>query len=85
MTKEKAYEILNLKSSATSNELVEAYREAFNDLNVFITNATTEHQRNLYSNQLVEVKNAFSFLGGTLQDDESECPNSALVRDSPFR
>jgi hypothetical protein len=81
MTKEKAFETLNLKSDATSNEIVAAYREAFNDLNVFISNAPTEHQRNLYSNQLVELNKAFSLLGGTLQEDKSELPNSAPVHD----
>jgi hypothetical protein len=64
MTHEEALSKLELEEGATSSEINTQYQEFYNEFQMRITNAPTEHQRKLYQKKLEELAAAFEVLGG---------------------
>ena len=64
MTKQQALEKLELEEGATASEISAQYQEFYNEFQMRITNAPTEHQRTLYKKKLDELTLAFEILGG---------------------
>ncbi len=64
MTNDEALSKLELEQGATSSEINTQYQEFYNEFQMRITNAPTEHQRKLYQKKLEELAAAFEVLGG---------------------
>ncbi len=64
MTHDEALSKLELEQGATSSEINTQYQEFYNEFQMRITNAPTEHQRKLYQKKLEELAAAFEVLGG---------------------
>lgn len=82
MTKEEALERLELEANATTNEIKTQYNEFYNEFQIRITNAPTDHQRKLYQKKLEELDQAYKVLGGEGQDSDADLPSMHLT-DSP--
>ena len=72
MTNKEAFEKLELEESASQTEIRKQYQEFYNEFQMRITNAPTEHQRKLYQKKLVELTLAFETLGGESVDENIE-------------
>lgn len=79
MTHEKALELLELEEGASSSEVRAAYSELFNELQIRLTNAPTEHQRELYRKRLAEIEEAYIVLGGMTEEEFNELPSISSV------
>jgi hypothetical protein len=79
MTHEKALELLELEEGASAQEIRSAYQELFNELNIRLTNAPTDHQKQLYTRRLQDIEKAYLLLGGMSQDDINELPSISPV------
>jgi hypothetical protein len=79
MTHEKALELLELEEGASAQEIRTAYQELFNELNIRLTNAPTDHQKQLYTRRLQDIEKAYLLLGGISQDDINELPSIEAV------
>jgi formylglycine-generating enzyme required for sulfatase activity len=79
MTHEKALELLELEEGASAQEIRSAYQELFNELNIRLTNAPTDHQKQLYTRRLQDIEKAYLLLGGMSQDDVNELPSISPV------
>jgi formylglycine-generating enzyme required for sulfatase activity len=79
MTHEKALELLELEEGASPQEIRSAYQELFNELNIRLTNAPTDHQKQLYTRRLQDIEKAYLLLGGMSQDDVNELPSISPV------
>ena len=64
MTHNEALSKLEIEEGATSSEINTQYQEFYNEFQMRITNAPTEHQRKLYKKKLEELSEAFKVLGG---------------------
>ncbi|MDX1444940.1 hypothetical protein, partial [Lishizhenia sp.] len=64
MTKEEALERLELEANASRAEITAQYNEFYNEFQIRITNAPTEHQKKLYQKKLDELEKAYQILGG---------------------
>jgi formylglycine-generating enzyme required for sulfatase activity len=76
---DKAYELLDLRKGASSNEIQQAYQHLFNEYQMMLTNAPTDHLRLLYQNRLNEVTEAYKMLGGMTHDELKELPGVSPV------
>ncbi|GAB2607094.1 formylglycine-generating enzyme family protein [Belliella aquatica] len=79
MNEQKALELLDLEPGASTSEIRRAYQEVYNELQIRLTNAPTEHQKELYRKRLAAVEEAYLFLGGESEEDLSELPSMGLV------
>ncbi|MFD2202052.1 formylglycine-generating enzyme family protein [Shivajiella indica] len=79
MTEQKALELLDLEPGASSSEIRRAYQEIYNELQIRLTNAPTEHQKELNRKRLTAVEEAYLFLGGESEEDLSELPSLGPV------
>jgi uncharacterized protein (TIGR02145 family) len=79
MTNEEAHELLDLEPGASAQEIRNAYKEVFNELQIRLTNAPTDHQKQMYRRRLREVEEAYLFLGGETEEDISELPSIGPV------
>lgn len=85
MTKQQALEKLELQEGASQAEITAQYNEFYNEFQLRITNAPTEHQRKIYQKKLEELEEAYQTLSGKTVD-ASELPNIKpvlLTEDSP--
>ncbi|MFD2202051.1 formylglycine-generating enzyme family protein [Shivajiella indica] len=82
MNEQKALELLDLEPSASSSEIRRAYQEIYNELQIRLTNAPTEHQKELYRKRLAAVEEAYLFLGGEREEDLSELPSMGPVENT---
>ncbi|EKB51122.1 hypothetical protein [Cecembia lonarensis] len=83
MKEEKALELLDLEPGASASEIRRAYQEIYNELQIRLTNAPTEHQKELYRKRLTAVEEAYLFLGGKSEEDLSELPSMGPVETAP--
>ena len=72
MTHKQALEKLELEAGATTSEITIQYQEFYNEFQMRITNAPTEHQRALYKKKLDELTLAFETLGGQQATESTE-------------
>ncbi|WP_209332380.1 SUMF1/EgtB/PvdO family nonheme iron enzyme [Lunatimonas salinarum] len=79
MNEQKALELLDLEPGATASEIRRAYQEIYNELQIRLTNAPTEHQKELYRKRLAAIEEAYLFLGGESEEDLSELPSMGPV------
>ncbi len=63
---------LELEEGATSSEINSQYQEFYNEFQMRITNAPTEHQRKLYQKKLEELSEAFKVLGGENSESNTQ-------------
>ncbi len=78
MTHEEALSKLEIEEGATSSEINAQYQEFYNEFQMRITNAPTEHQRKLYQKKLEELTQAFEILSGdSLESNTQELPGIA--------
>ncbi|EKB51119.1 energy transducer TonB [Cecembia lonarensis] len=82
MTEQKALELLDLEPGASASEIRRAYQEIYNELQIRLTNAPTEHQKELYRKRLAAVEEAYLFLGGESEEDLSELPSMGPVENT---
>lgn len=82
MNKQEALERLELEPGATQNEIEPQYHELYNEFNMRITNAPTEHQKKLYQRKLEELEEAYRLLVGEMASD-SDLPNISPVEREP--
>jgi hypothetical protein len=71
MNKKEALSKLELEEGSTSSEINTQYQEFYNEFQMRITNAPTEHQRKLYQKKLEELTTAFNILGGENQESNT--------------
>ncbi|EKB51120.1 SUMF1/EgtB/PvdO family nonheme iron enzyme [Cecembia lonarensis] len=83
MNEQKALELLDLEPGASASEIRRAYQEVYNELQIRLTNAPTEHQKELYRKRLAAVEEAYLFLGGESEEDLSELPSMGPVETAP--
>ncbi|MFD2202053.1 SUMF1/EgtB/PvdO family nonheme iron enzyme [Shivajiella indica] len=83
MTEQKALELLDLEPGATASEIRRAYQVIYNELQIRLTNAPTEHQKELYRKRLAAVEDAYIFFGGESEEDLSELPSMGPVEHLP--
>lgn len=62
MTHQEALEKLELDSAASPSQIEQSYQELYNEFQMRITNAPTEHQRKLYRKKLDELEAAYEML-----------------------
>lgn len=79
MNEQKAFELLDLEPGASASEIRRAYQEIYNELQIRLTNAPIEHQKELYRKRLTAVEEAYLFLGGESEEDLSELPSMGPV------
>lgn len=79
MTREQALELLELEPDASTQEIRLAYKNTFNELQIRLTNAPTEQQKNLYGNRIKKIENAYQVLVGNIEDDFDVLPNISPV------
>ncbi|WP_209332379.1 formylglycine-generating enzyme family protein [Lunatimonas salinarum] len=82
MNEQKALELLDLELGASASEIRRAYQEIYNELQIRLTNAPTEHQKELYRKRLAAVEEAYLFLGGESEEDLSELPSMGPVENT---
>ncbi len=79
MNKTEALSKLELEEGATSSEINTQYQEFYNEFQMRITNAPTEHQRKMYQKKLEELAAAFEVLGGeNLESNTQELPGISV-------
>ncbi|WP_209332381.1 formylglycine-generating enzyme family protein [Lunatimonas salinarum] len=83
MNEQKALELLDLEPGASASEIRRAYQEIYNELQIRLTNAPTEHQKELYRKRLAAVEDAYIFFGGESEEDLSELPSMGPVEHLP--
>lgn len=73
MTREECLEKLELDATANAAEITESYQELYNEFRMRITNAPTQHQKELYQRKLDELEEAYGVLteggNGAIQDE----------------
>lgn len=67
MTREEALEKLELPVDAASTQISETFQELYNEFQMRITNAPTEHQRKLYRQKLEELEGAYEVLNDGIE------------------
>jgi hypothetical protein len=72
MTYNEALSKLELEEGATSSEINSQYQEFYNEFQMRITNAPTEHQRKLYQKKLEELAAALEVLGGESSESNTQ-------------
>ncbi len=72
MNKDEALSKLELEEGATSSDINTQYQEFYNEFQMRITNAPTEHQRKLYQKKLEELSEAFKVLGGENSESNTQ-------------
>lgn len=78
MTREQALEKLELEDGATQNEIQQQFNEFYNEFQIRITNAPTEHQRKLYQKKLIELEEAFSIFQEATTEATSDLPGMEI-------
>ncbi|WP_209332378.1 hypothetical protein [Lunatimonas salinarum] len=81
MTREQAFELLELEPEANSQEIRQAYKNIYNELQIRLTNAPTEQQKNLYSNRIKKIDDAYLLLLGNVEEDYEYLPNIGPVEE----
>ncbi|GAB2607073.1 hypothetical protein [Belliella aquatica] len=79
MTREQALELLELEPDAGVSEIRRSYKETYNELQIRLTNAPTEQQKNLYGNRIKKLENAYQLLIGNIEDDFDVLPNISPI------
>jgi hypothetical protein len=74
MNEQKALELLDLEPGASPSDIRRAYQEIFNEMWIRLTNAPTEHQKDLYRKCLAAVEEAHLFLGGKAKKTSANSP-----------
>ena len=72
MTHNEALSKLELEEGATSSEINSQYQEFYNEFQMRITNAPTEHQRKLYQKKMEELTQAFEILSGDSSESNTQ-------------
>jgi tetratricopeptide (TPR) repeat protein len=78
MTREQALEKLELEDGATQNEIQQQFNEFYNEFQIRITNAPTEHQRKLYQKKLIELEEAFSIFQEATTEATGDLPGMEI-------
>ena len=81
MTQEEAFEKLELEVGASQQEIQSQYQEFYNEFQMLITNAPTEHQKSLYQSKFKQLEAAFTLLKGKDNEDEVEAVAEAVNLD----
>ncbi|WP_370477059.1 formylglycine-generating enzyme family protein [Tamlana flava] len=78
MTKQEAFEKLELENGASQQDIKQQYQEFYNEFLLRITNAPTTHQKTLYQKKLKQLEEAYSVLTGkSIESMDSEIPWSS--------
>lgn len=80
MTIDEALNRLELEDDYSSDELNLQYSEFYNEFQIRITNAPTDHQRKLYQKKLEELEEAYRVLGGESEDSDADLPSISKVK-----
>ncbi len=80
MTINEAFELLNISSVASEEEIVSAYKKLYSDYQIRLNNAPTPHLKTLYQNNIKKLDEAFHLL----MPEGAYGINVDLPVDSPF-
>jgi hypothetical protein len=87
MNYNEAYELLNLESDASGDEIRSAYTRLFSDYQIGLNNAPTAQLKTFYQNKLKRLEEAYKLLSGNEVDlNYVEYPSDApvLQQNTPF-